>query len=189
MTYEEANGRSLDVAAPRPDDSEGILHYKARGLQVSVMPVACSDKATGQRYAHSVFVTAGGDGRSGCGGALLAPDSLDGTHWKIVEIAGVATELTGDLLRDSRYAIDFGADRFSGYTGCNLIRGGYRIRDGVMILDKVGLTTAGCAEPAEGLETKAWRILAAPMRVTRPSPDMMLLTGEAGTIRLRRDED
>jgi heat shock protein HslJ len=189
MTYTEANKRSVDVATPTPEDDEGILYYTAPGLQVSVMPVACSDRATGRRYEHSVFVDAGRDNRSGCGGALLSPDSLDGTSWKFIEIAGETTELTGDLLRDDRYAIDFGADRFSGYTGCNLIRGRYQVREGMMTIDEVGSTGGGCGEPATRRERRAWQILAAPMRVSRPSPEIMVLTGKLGSLKLKRSDD
>jgi heat shock protein HslJ len=189
MAFEEASKRPVDVAAPSPDDDEGVLYYKAQGLLVSILPGACTDKASGKRYADAVFITVAGKDYGGCGGAELPAGSLDGTSWHFSEIAGKATELTGDLLKDDRYSIDFGADAFSGYTGCNLIRGRYQVRGGVMTLDKVGLTTSGCAEPAQGLESRAWRILAAPMRVSYPSPDILMLTGEAGSLKLKRSAE
>jgi len=196
LTMEKGRiGFSLDgqkpvaVEAPAPVDDEGILYYRAKGLDLSILPLACTDKASGRRYAHSVYLTVGGEDHGGCGGALLPADSLAGTSWYFAEIGGEATGLTGDVFRDDRFALDFESDRFVGYSGCNRIGGRYRIAGGVMTISDFGSTRSGCGDPAARRELLAWRILSGPTRISRPSPDVLQLTGEAGTIRLRRGED
>jgi heat shock protein HslJ len=179
----------IAVEAPAPVDEEGILHYRAEGLDLSIVAVACTDQASGRRYSDSVYVTVGDKEYAGCGGAQLPADSLDGTSWYFAEIGGEATGLTGDVFKDDRYALDFGRDRFVGYSGCNRIGGRYRVAEGVMTIDEFGSTRNGCGEPHRRRELLAWRILNAPMRISRPSPDILQLTGEAGEIRLRRGGD
>jgi len=189
ISYKVDGRRPVDIEAPVPEDDEGVLYYRSKGFALSIMPVACTDKAGGRRYAHSVFLAVGGKDYGGCGGALLPADSLDGTSWYFTEIGGESTGLTGDIFKDDRYALDFGSDGFVGYSGCNRIGGRYRVADGVMTIDEFGSTANGCGEPYRSRELKAWRILSGPMRVGHPSADMMELSGEAGTIRLRRSED
>lgn len=186
LTYTIGRGRPVTIAAPARSEEEGIFYHRAPGLELSIVPAACSDEASGLRYAHSVLLRVGRKSFGGCGGALLPADSLDGTSWHFAEIAGESTGLTGDIFEDDRYAIDFGADRFAGYSGCNRIGGRYRIADGVMTVEEFGSTRRGCGEPEGRRERAAWRIMSGPMRVSRPSPDQLQLAGEGGTIRLRR---
>lgn len=183
-----ARGRA-GVEAPAPVEDEGIIYYRAKGFELTIMPMACEDKANGRRYAHSVFLTIAGTEHGGCGGALLPADSLDGTSWHFIEIGGESTGLTGHVLMDDRYAVDFGSDRFVAYSGCNRIGGAYRIAGGVMKIENFDSTRRACGEPYGRRELAARRIMSEPMRVSRPSADILQLAGESGTIRLRRSPD
>ncbi len=189
LTYETPGRRPIAIEAPKPESDEGILYFRAQELSFSVIPVACTDEATGRRYADSVYLTAAGKDFAGCGGAPLPADSLDGTSWHFAEIGGEPTGLTGDILEDDRYALDFGAEAFVGYSGCNRIGGRYRISDGVMNVEGFGSTRRGCGEPHARRERLASRILNGPMKVGRPAPDVLELSGPAGTIRLKRSPD
>jgi len=187
MTYETADRAPIVVVTPRQTNDEGIINYDTRALDVSVMPVACTDRSTGKRYAHSVYLTVGREERIGCGGAELEADSLDGTSWHFAEIAGEDTGLTGDILRDDRYAIDFSGDSMVGYSGCNRFSAGY-VRSGDMMTTRppFGSTRGACSESIMSRERHLFQILSKPMRVSFPDPDTMLLTGNDGAIRLTR---
>lgn len=187
ITYEEADRPAVTVPAPRPQTEDGQIRYITRPLKVDIMPVACTDEVSGQRYSDAVFVTVGRELQSGCGGILLAADSLNGTSWHFVEIAGETVPLTGDPLRDDVYAIDFGADGFVGYGGCNRFSAGYtRSGDMMMARPPWGRTVGVCSEALMSHEQKLLQILSAPVRIGFPDASTLVLTGENGTLRLRR---
>jgi len=177
----------VSVAAPRPHDDEGSINYDTPSLKVFIIPVPCADEASGRHYTEAVSVTVANEMRSGCGGALLPADSLAGTSWMFVEIAGQATELTGDLLRDSQFMIDFGIDGFVGYGGCNRFSAGYsQSADMMTTRPPWGRTVGNCGEPVTSRETRLLHILSEPVRISHPDPETMVLTGASGAIRLRR---
>lgn len=186
IRYSLGDGTEVALEAPAPIEDGGIRYYRAKGFQFTVMAMPCTDEASGRRYSDTVFLSVGNREHEGCGGALLAADSLDGTSWHFAEIAGEPTGLTGDVFKDDLYAIDFASDRFVGYSGCNRIGGRYRIENGIMTIDEFGSTGRGCADPRGRRERAAWKIMSAPMRVSRPAPDLLQLSGEDGTIRLKR---
>lgn len=187
MTWESGERPSVSVAAPAPTSDEGQTHYQTRQLSVDIMPLACDRGMGGRRYADTVFITVAGELLGGCGGAELAADDLNGTSWHFAEIAGEAVPLTGDLLRDDSYAIDFHDVGFIGYGGCNRFSAGYS-RSGDMLTAHApwGSTVRRCAEPVMNRERRLLQILSQPVRVSLPDPDTLLLTGEGGTIRLAR---
>jgi heat shock protein HslJ len=187
MSYESPGRPSVSVAAPAPTTEEGQTRYQTRQLSVDIMPIACDRGMGGRRYAATVFVTVGGEMLAGCGGAELAPDDLNGTSWHFAEIAGEAVPLTGDRLRDDSYAIDFYAEGFVGYGGCNRFSAGYS-RSGDMLTARPpwGSTVGRCAEPVMSRERRLLQILSQPVRVSLPDSDTLLLIGATGTIRLAR---
>lgn len=185
LSFVEPGRPEVSVVARRTE-SEGSVEYRAGEYVVSTLPSPC-ETASGQRYAESVYVTIGRRELSGCGGAPLAADWLDGTSWHFAEIAGEAVPLTGDLLRDDRYAIDFGADGFMGYGGCNRFSAAYsRSGDTLTAHAPWGATVGRCSDPVMARERRLLQILTAPVRLSFPDRETLVLTGEAGTIRLRR---
>lgn len=187
MSYESPGRPSVSVAAPAPTTEEGQTRYRTGQLTLEIMHIACDREIGGRRYADSVFVTVGGEMLVGCGGAVLAPDDLNGTSWHFAEIAGEAVPLTGDIFRDDVYAIDFSADGFLGYGGCNRFSAAYsRVGDMLTAHAPWGSTVGRCAEPAMSRERRLLQILTQPVRVSLPDPDTLLLIGATGTIRLAR---
>ena len=189
MTLERPGTRALAVEAPAPELTGDGVRLHDRQLSVEIMRLACTVPATEIRYSDTVYITAGRRELTGCGGEALAADSLADTSWHFAEIDGEVVELTGDLLRDDRYAIDFAADMFVGYGGCNRFSARYsRIDDVLTAQEPWGMTRRACAEPVMGRERRLMEILASPVRVSFPDRSTLLLTGEGGTIRLVRTE-
>lgn len=186
MVYESPGTLPISIAAPAPETGDGTITYRTRRLTVDIMHGPC-EGPNDQRYTDAVFVTVGPDELSGCGGALLPADSLDGTSWHFAEIAGEAVELTGDLLRDDRYAIDFSTEAFVGYGGCNRFSARYS-RSGNMLtaIAPFMSTRRACPEPAMSREQRLFQILSEPVRISFPDADTLVLTGNDGAIRLRR---
>jgi heat shock protein HslJ len=187
LIFEPAAGARIAVPAPAPRTDEVTRSYTTPRLAVSINHGACTDGMSGQRYADTVFVTVGGREFEGCGGTTLAADDLADTSWHFAEIGSEALPLTGDWLRDDIYAIDFGADGFVAYGGCNRFSAAYS-RTGDMLTARApwGSTTRRCEEPAMGRERRLLEILSQPVRVSLPDPNTLLLIGESGTIRLIR---
>lgn len=188
MVFESSGRPPIAVATPRPVTSEETTRYRTRRLDVAIARGSppC-DGADDQRYTDSVFVTVGRAEYAGCGGAELPADSLDGTSWHFAEIAGEGTGLTGDILRDDGYAVDFYAEGLVGYGGCNRFSAGYsRTGDMLTLRPPYGMGQRACPEPIMSRERRLFQILSQPMRISFPDRRTMLLTGEAGAIRLTR---
>jgi heat shock protein HslJ len=190
LTYESPGQAPVSIVAPRSTSEQGMVRYAGQGLEIVILPMPCTDKASGRRFVDTVIVEAGRDERGGCGGAELAADSLNGTSWHFAEIGGESTGLTGDLLQDDRYAIDFGPDSFVGYDGCNRFSAHYSQADGVLTLKPpFGSTDGRCDEAVMRRRARLIDILGSPVRVSFPDPKTMMLTGDKGTIKMLRTEE
>ena len=186
VRLERPGVRVIAVEAKPPQVEDGITHYESAGLDVDVMPSACTG-ATGKRYSDSVYLSLGGEELGGCGGAEIPADSLNGTSWHFAEIGGEDTGLTGDIFKDDRYGITFGPDSFVGYTGCNRFSGGYIQEDGILtVKPPFGMTTGRCSEPINSRERKLLEVLNSPVTVAFPDATTLVLTGDAGAVKLKR---
>lgn len=187
LRYESPGRPPILVPAPRPVAEPGQISYSTRRLSVDILRVACEDEGSGRRYPDSVMMTVEGRLLAGCGGTVLSADSLDGTSWHFAEIAGDPIPLSGDILRDDIYAVDFSAEAFVGYGGCNRFSARYsRTGDMLTAVQPMMSTRRACPQPAMGREQRLFAILAEPVRIGFPDPDTLLLTGNGGAIRLRR---
>lgn len=187
LTYEAPGQPAISEPAPAPEEEQGTVYYRAARIEASPIPGVTCQASDGRRYTDWVFVTVDGEQLAGCGGTELPEGSLAGTSWLFVEIDGEATELTGDLLRDDRFAIDFHVGGFVGYGGCNRFSAGYSQDEDVATTHEPwGRGARNCGHAVTGRETRLLEILAAPLRISHPDPEMMVLTGERGTVRLRR---
>ena len=185
VTITEPGHEEISVVTRRTRNADDV-RYLGGNLDVTILPGPC-EAADGTRYADNVYATIGHRELLACGGARLPADSLDGTSWHFAEIGGEAVPLTGDLFRDDAYAIDFGADDFMGYGGCNRFSAAYS-RSGDMLTAHApwGRTVGRCSDAVMAREQRLLQILTAPVRVSFPDRDTLLLTGETGTIRLVR---
>ena len=113
-------------------------------------------------------------------------DPLSYSSWLIVEIGGQPTPLTGDLLRDDLYAVDFGPDTLVGYGGCNRFSGSYSRSGDRLQLAALGSTRRACAESIMMLEGRLFEILRGRLRIIFPDRGTLVLSGTTGEVRLRR---
>lgn len=180
IVYEDAEGRRLSVATPRPRPMRLGRRYATPRLTVTILRgQRCSDGMSDRLYGDTVRVRVDKRLLSGCGGAILPPVTLANTVWEMVTIDGRAVP------GGQQYRIEFGADRISGRAGCNQFSGTYRLgRDGFQA-GPLGMTRMACPGPAMQHEQAVGRILASRVRLTYPSGDL-LMRGPAGEVRLKR---
>lgn len=185
MTYETPEG-GFSVDTPPVRRTGEARRYETARLTVDIRPGECSDGMSDRRYADIVRVTADGRALSGCGGAVLAPETLAGTNWSIVAIGGTA--VSGE-----RYHLSFNADRISGQAGCNRFSGMYRQDGEALIVGAMAMTRMACVsvDGAAGgnpmaHEQRFGEIVDGPLRIGFPEGDTLVLTGANGEVRLRR---
>ncbi len=167
------------MRAPAPRETGDGRIYRTRRLTLYVWHGECSDGMSDRRYAETVRATVDGRTLNGCGGAILAPAALAETSWSIVAIDGAA--VSGDL-----YRLQFDAGRLSGQAGCNRFSGPYSVSGETLTPGPIISTRMACPEPRMAHERRALRVLGGPVRISFPDGDMLVLTGNGGSIRLRR---
>lgn len=193
MRYETPEG-GFSVPAPRGRELGDGRMWETRRITLQASNQQCSDGMSDNRYSQTVRAVVDGRTLNGCGGEVSESGAgassdafaLNETSWLITEIAGEQTELTGDVMRDDRYAVDFGADRMVGYGGCNRFSGTYRREGNNLVAGPLMSTRRACPEPIMSRERRLFEILRQPVMISFPTPRVMLLTGPAGSIRLRR---
>ncbi|MGI8704898.1 MAG: META domain-containing protein [Sphingomicrobium sp.] len=117
----------------------------------------------------------------GCTAINLAPDTLEGTSWRIAAVNGQPTPAAGD------YSMRFEAGgSVAARFGCNYMGGKYRIVGDTLTISNVATTLMGCPEPAGTHESEGSAILSRPMRVSFPGSERMGVSNEAGSIALDR---
>jgi heat shock protein HslJ len=178
MRYETPEG-GFSVPAPTPRNTFNGHRYETARLTLSTRHGVCSDGMSDRRYADTVTVVADGMTLNGCGGAVLAPETLADTAWSIVEIDGLAVE-------GQNYFLQFGAGRLSGQAGCNRFSGAYAMAGDRLTPGPVIATRMACPGPRMEHERRALQVLSGPVEARHPDGDTLVLTGNGGTIRLRR---
>ena len=162
------------VANPGARPAVNGERYVTARLTVDVTHAECNDGMSDRRYRDTVTVTADGKTVKGCGGPILPPAELAGTHWSFVSIDGapVAADRPAELM--------FDADRMSGSAGCNRFGGGYAIRDGLLVAGPMMATLMACPGPEMEQERVFFELLKAPAGIGFPADGTMILTGKDG---------
>ena len=178
MTYESPE-RRFSVRAPRPRETGDGQIYRTRRITLHIWHGECSDGMSDRRYAQTVRAVVDGRTLNGCGGDVLASPSLAATAWSIVAIAG--RPVSG-----ANYTLQFDAARLSGQAGCNRFSGPYALAGDRLTAGPIMSTRMACPEPRMGHERRALQVLRGPVTMSYPNGDTLVLTGNGGTIRLRR---
>jgi heat shock protein HslJ/uncharacterized membrane protein len=179
MTYESPDGPRFVVPAPPARPSFNGRRYQTDRLTLDITHGECSDGMSDRRYADTAMVIVDRRTMHGCGGEILAPASLVGTAWSIVEI-------DGDAVSGEAYHLHFDGERLSGRAGCNRFSGPYSQTDGRLTAGAIVATRMACPGPRMDHERRVLQLLGAPVQVDHPDGDTLLLSAPGGTIRLRR---
>ncbi|WP_165357404.1 META domain-containing protein [Sphingosinicella sp. CPCC 101087] len=179
MTWESPDGAPVSVAAPSPEPTPNGRRYVTDRLTLDIVRRECSDGMSDRRYADTVTARLDGRTFNGCGGEILPPGSLADTSWSIVAIDGAPVS-------GQAYHLSFTADRISGQAGCNRFSGAYSISDAALRPGPIAATRMACPEPAMQHEQRVLGLLSGPVSIQHPDGDTLVLSGAAGTIRLRR---
>lgn len=119
-------------------------------------------------------------------GDVISPGLPQVTSWHFVEIDGKSTHLSGDLLQDDNYAIDFYPGSFVGYGGCDRFSGTFTRKGDLVTIQPAGSTRNRCSAAIMSLEGRLYEILSSSLRVSAPDKESLLLTSNKGAVRLKR---
>jgi len=181
MVYEDAERRRISVATPPARPSFNGHRFVTERLTVDVTHGRCSDGMSDRIYADTVLVLADRRELRGCGGAILTPETLANTSWRIVSIDGA------DVSGKDGYEMQFEADRMSGRAGCNRFNGSYRVSSDGFQAGPLAMTRMACPGARMAHEQAVSGILSGRVRLYYPDGDTLLMRGvDGGEIRLRR---
>lgn len=181
MTYDPMEGPEVSVPlpAPAPLGNDG-RRYATDRLTMEIVPGQCSDGMSDRLYADTVRVTADGRALNGCGGAIVAPETLADTNWTIRAIDGDTVE-GGDL-----YFLQFSVDRLSGRAGCNQFSGPFTLSGDTLTPGPVVATRMACPKPRMGHERAMMALLDGPVTLAYLNGDGLILTRQGHRIALGR---
>ena len=148
--------------------------YVTDRLSVVIKNAPCSDGMSDRRFADTVRVIAGGRTLHGCGGTILAPDTLAGSNWIFVSIGGAA------VAKDRPATLQFDGNRISGSAGCNRFSGGYSAEGGTLTAGPLMATEMACPGAGSTQENAFFKLVAAPVSLTFAGDGTLILTGSEG---------
>ncbi|HEV2865916.1 MAG TPA: META domain-containing protein [Allosphingosinicella sp.] len=182
MTYETPGG-GFSVPAPEPVATPNGRRFETPRLTLDVTPRVCSDGMSDNLYADNVTAVADGVTLHGCGGPVVAPDTLAHSSWSIDDI-------NGEPVFEQDYVMEFGTDRVSGRAGCNRFSGPYGRSGDTLTFGPLAATRMACPEPRMEHERQVLEVLGAAVRLQAGENDTLLLIGAGGgRLQLRRTFD
>ena len=155
MRYDSADGERFTVPTPPAAPSFNGLRYVSDGMTVDVTYSECSDGMSDRRFHDTVAVRLP-DGRdlSGCGGALLPPETLAGTSWRIDNINGLPVQGPDAQIR-------FDGQTVSGSAGCNRFNASYTVDGMAVSFGPAATTRMACDAATMGQERALLDLIAA----------------------------
>jgi heat shock protein HslJ len=149
--------------------------YTSANITADVTFTPCSDGMSEFTYKDTVTVMVGKKEYKGCGGGVVAPDTLERSAWRV-------TMIGNDKIPADRGAmIAFGDGRMSGTVGCNRLGGDYKYGDKKLSVGPIMSTRMACPDPVGKQEMVFTGVLGALAATEFPGDGSMVLTGKDGT--------
>lgn len=164
----------ISKAVQHPGGIQYSGSANGQSIAVDILYAQCNDGMSDRRYQHSVSLTANGTTYKGCGGAILPPVTLNGTHWRIVQIDG--SELTPD--QSAQASVRFDKDRIAVSFGCNQMSGGYKAENHSLAVTALISTMMACPAPLGTFEQSVSALFAEPVHMRYTDKGGMELLGK-----------
>jgi heat shock protein HslJ len=115
---------------------------------------------------------------AGCsmGSAATPPPNLEGTKWRVVEIAGQPT------LGGNPPTLSFGADRIRGDTGCNTFSAGVDLGPGTIDVSSINSSLRLCEGRIGETETQFMRALVGAKTIAFDAEGNLIVDGDGGEV-------
>ena len=172
LAYNNADG--ANVAVPNPGARAGVNgeRYVTDRITVHITHQPCSDGMSDRRYADTVRVTVDGQDLSGCGGDVLPPAALDGTHWQILSIDG------RPVVAGAEASLGFADGRISGTAGCNRLSGSFASDGNRLTVSQVATTRMMCPPELMAQEARLLELLRQSLGMRFDARGRMILSGD-----------
>lgn len=179
MVFTTVDGQRVAEAQPRAIHGFAGDIYQGRRINLNIVHgQRCSDGMSDRTYPDKVQVSVDGRRFEGCGFPVEVPSAgnLQG-DWTVLAVGR-------QLVSGANYRLSFNGGQLSGQFGCNRMSGPYRVEGQTLIAGPVVATRMAC--PDMRAETTAGQILAEPMRMAWTTSGDLILSNNAGEIRMGR---
>lgn len=149
--------------------------YMSKNMTADVTFAECSDGMSEFTYKDTVSVIVGDKTYTGCGGGIVAPQSLEGTAWQFRSIGGA------EILSQRETMLSFKDGRMSGSIGCNGLGADYRYENKALSVGPVMSTRMACADQVGAQESTLMGLLGAAFSTQFPGDGTMVLARKDGS--------
>lgn len=118
---------------------------------------------------------------AGCQFLPTTPIALQGTAWRVVDMAGQAP------VPGSEPTVVFADGGIQGTSGCNSYGGAIQIDGAAIKVGDLAMTLVGCGDRVGEIEGRFVKALSSADRAAVRADGMLVLSGPDGEILLRRD--
>lgn len=181
ITYHDAERRRVAEANPGARPSFNGRRYVGQRITVDITMQPCSDGMSDRRYAETVRLTVDGRTLNGCGGAIVPPEGLAGTNWRIASLDGAP------IVADRGGEMRFEGSRISASVGCNRLMGSFTSDGTRLTASQMASTRMACPPEIMAQEMRLSQMLRQSLAIRFAPDGRMILTGDGGaTIVLER---
>jgi heat shock protein HslJ len=175
MTFDRAGEKPVTATNYKATPSFNGWRYVSKAITTDVTFSQCSDGMSDWTYKDTVTVMVGTQEYKGCGGGIIAPESLEETEWRINSINGASIS----AVREAR--LDFNDGRMNGTVGCNRLGASYQFLEKKLSVGPVMSTKMACPEPVGAQENALVGLLGGAFNTEFPGDGTMVLTAKNGT--------
>jgi heat shock protein HslJ len=174
MLFDRAGETPVAAASYQARPSINGWRYVSKEITADVTFVECNDGMSDWFYKDRVVVMVGRQEYKGCGGDIVAPESLEETNWRIASINGIP------IPAERKAELDFNDGRMSGTVGCNRLGASYEFLGKKLTVGPVMSTKLACPDPVGTQEYALVNLLGDAFSTEFPGDGTMVLTGKEG---------